>query len=52
MVDIPGVSIGFIDVAVQTHGEGIACQRPAEVKVGPVGGAFFVILRLVGEERQ
>jgi hypothetical protein len=36
MVNIPGVGIRFIDVAVQTHGQRIAGQRSVEAKVGAI----------------
>ena len=52
VVDIPGVSVGFIDIAIQAHGERIARQRAAETEVSAFGRPFFVIFRLVGKQRQ
>ena len=47
-VNIPAVGIGFIQVAVQTHRQRIAGQRPAQAKVGASGGPFIAAFRLVG----
>lgn len=46
LVDIPGVSLGFIEVAVHAEAE-IAAQRAAEAKVGTLGRAFVFMLRHV-----
>lgn len=52
MVNIPGVGFRFIDIAIQAHRQRLAGQWAAEIEVSAIGCAFFVVFRLVGEERQ
>lgn len=52
MVNIPCVGFRFIDIAIQAHRQRLAGQWAAEIEVSAIGRAFFVVFRLVGEERQ
>ena len=44
LVDIPGIGLGFIEVAQQAEAE-IAAQRAVQTEVGAFGGAFIFVLR-------
>lgn len=47
-INIPTVSIRFIQVTIQTRGKSITSQRPTKAEIGATRSALIATFRLIG----